>query len=211
MTGVQTCALPIYSTGGMPQVITWDSQFGDLDRVCMGTEPYLFQMKLVADAGYLVSLQSFDMACWPGVNYTINSVKIFEENTNTNTPLFVQTNVLILGSPSTPPQHSHFIFTNLTASRILIQYDATNVDSDDVGIDNITFSQVGTLLGITTSGSNVLLFWPTNVAGFTLQSTTNLVPPTVWTTVSPAPVVVNGQNAVTNAISSTRQFYRLSQ
>jgi uncharacterized repeat protein (TIGR03803 family) len=58
---------------------------------------------------------------------------------------------------------------------------------------------------------NVVLTWPTNAAGFTLQSTTNLVSPEVWTTVSPGPVVVNGQNAVTNPISATQQFYRLSQ
>ena len=58
---------------------------------------------------------------------------------------------------------------------------------------------------------NVILTWPTNAAGFTLQSTTNLVSPAVWTTDSPAPVVVNGQNTVTNPISGTQQFFRLSQ
>ncbi|HAO79460.1 MAG TPA: hypothetical protein DCQ92_10895 [Verrucomicrobia subdivision 3 bacterium] len=67
------------------------------------------------------------------------------------------------------------------------------------------------LLTIIPSGANVILTWPTNAAGFTLQSTTNLAPPAVWSTVSPVPVVVNGQNAVTNPISGTQQFYRLSQ
>jgi len=66
-------------------------------------------------------------------------------------------------------------------------------------------------LTISSSSTNVILTWPTNAAGFTLQSTTNLVSPAVWTTVSPAPVVVNGQNTVTNPISGTQQFYRLSQ
>jgi uncharacterized repeat protein (TIGR03803 family) len=66
-------------------------------------------------------------------------------------------------------------------------------------------------LTIIPSGANVILTWPTNAAGFTLQSTTNLVSPAVWSTVSPAPVVVNGQNAVTNPISGTQKFYRLSQ
>ena len=61
------------------------------------------------------------------------------------------------------------------------------------------------------SGTNFVLMWPTNATGFTLQSTTNLVSPTGWTKVSPAPVVVNGQNTVTNPISGTQQFYRLSQ
>jgi uncharacterized repeat protein (TIGR03803 family) len=65
-------------------------------------------------------------------------------------------------------------------------------------------------------GTNVIVTWPTNVAGFdyagfTLQSTTNLVSPAGWTTVSPASAVVSGQNTVTNPISGSQQFYRLSQ
>jgi hypothetical protein len=59
--------------------------------------------------------------------------------------------------------------------------------------------------------SQCCLTWPTNATGYTLQSTTNLVSTTVWSNVSPAAVVVNGQNAVTNPISGTKKFYRLSQ
>ncbi len=65
-------------------------------------------------------------------------------------------------------------------------------------------------LTITRSAANIILTWPTNAAGFTLQSTTNFVSP-IWVTVSPTPVVINGQNTVTNAPSGTKQFYRLSQ
>jgi len=70
-------------------------------------------------------------------------------------------------------------------------------------------------LSIASCGPNVGLTWPTNYAGFDytgfiLQSTTNLVSP-VWTTNSPAPVVVNGQNTATNPISGNQQFFRLSQ
>jgi hypothetical protein len=65
-------------------------------------------------------------------------------------------------------------------------------------------------LTITPSHASIILTWPTNAIGFILQSTTNLPSP-VWTTNSPAPVVVNGQNTVTNPISDTQQFFRLSQ
>lgn len=58
------------------------------------------------------------------------------------------------------------------------------------------------------AGANVVLTWPTNATGLTLQSTTNFV---VWTPVSAKPVVVNGQNVVTNPMSGSQQFYRLSQ
>jgi hypothetical protein len=70
-------------------------------------------------------------------------------------------------------------------------------------------------LTIIPSSPGIVLTWPTNYAGFdytgyTLQSTTNLVSP-VWTTNLPAPVVVEGLNTVSNAISGTQQFFRLSQ
>ena|ERR1017187_7405513 len=71
-------------------------------------------------------------------------------------------------------------------------------------------AQIVTNLTIIRSATNVILTWPTNATGFTLQSTTNLVSPAVWTTVVPGPVVVNGNNTVTNPISGTQQFYRLS-
>jgi hypothetical protein len=56
----------------------------------------------------------------------------------------------------------------------------------------------------------VLLVWPTNAIGFFLQSATSLVSP-IWATNLPAPVVVNGQNTVTNPISGVQEFFRLSQ
>jgi uncharacterized repeat protein (TIGR03803 family) len=66
-------------------------------------------------------------------------------------------------------------------------------------------------LTIVLFGANVILTWPANAAGFTLQSTANLASPAIWSTVFPGPTIVNGQNAVTNPISGTRKFYRLSQ
>jgi hypothetical protein len=66
------------------------------------------------------------------------------------------------------------------------------------------------VLTIRPSGTNVILTWPTNATGYTLVSATNLASP-VWLTNSPAPVVVNTNNAVTNGIIGTQKFYRLSQ
>jgi uncharacterized repeat protein (TIGR03803 family) len=53
------------------------------------------------------------------------------------------------------------------------------------------------------SGTNVVLTWPTNATGFTLQSTTNLVS-AIWSNIS-------GQFAVTNPITGAQRFYRLTQ
>src|ERR1039457_230891 len=72
-------------------------------------------------------------------------------------------------------------------------------------------AQIVTNLTIIRSAANVILTWPTNATGFTLQSTTNLGSPAVWTTVVPGPVVVNGNNTVPSPISGSQKFYRLSQ
>jgi uncharacterized repeat protein (TIGR03803 family) len=79
-------------------------------------------------------------------------------------------------------------------------------------------------LAITAAGGNVILMWPTNTSGYFLQSSTNLASAAAWTALSPqavivnghytavnSPVIVNGQNTVTNPISGTQQFYRLAQ
>ena len=65
------------------------------------------------------------------------------------------------------------------------------------------------LLTLIRHGANIVLTWPTNAVGFTLQSTTNLGSPSVWSTNSPAPVIIGGQNVVINPISGPQQFYRL--
>ena len=65
-------------------------------------------------------------------------------------------------------------------------------------------------VAIIASGTNVIVTWPTPDAGVSLQSANNLAPPVVWNTNLPSPVIVNGQNAVTNPITGSQQFFRLS-
>ena len=65
-------------------------------------------------------------------------------------------------------------------------------------------------LTITRSGTNVVLTWPADPAGFTLQSSVNLFSP-AWNPVFPTPTVTNGQNTVTNPASGLSRFYRLKQ
>ena len=86
----------------------------------------------------------------------------------------------------------------------------SNSGSGNGTIFRITLPSTQPQLTITASGPNTILTWPTYFTRFTLESTTNLASP-VWTTDLPAPVVVNGQNTVTNVISGTQRFYRLAQ
>ena len=58
-------------------------------------------------------------------------------------------------------------------------------------------------------GANVILAWTTNAVGFVLQSTTNLTPPVVWSTVTPGPVVVGDQFEVFTPVAGPKRYYRL--
>jgi hypothetical protein len=139
--GVTPNVVVVHSSGTLAQIYTWSADYGDLSHIVFAQEPKVFEMDLVADPGYKVTLSSFDMASWPHLNYTINSVQVLNQN---STVLFSQINPVILGSTSTSPQHTSFDFTatgGLTGTTIKILFDSTNVDSDDVGIDNIKFSQ----------------------------------------------------------------------
>jgi hypothetical protein len=66
-------------------------------------------------------------------------------------------------------------------------------------------------LNIRVSGANVVLTWPTNATGFTLEFATNLASPAAWKTNSAPTIVIGGQNTATNPISGTQMFFRLSQ
>jgi hypothetical protein len=61
------------------------------------------------------------------------------------------------------------------------------------------------------SGNSVILSWPINAPGFTLQSTTNLQPGSTWTPIMTVPVLQNGQHVVTLPLSNTNLFFRLRQ
>jgi hypothetical protein len=63
-------------------------------------------------------------------------------------------------------------------------------------------------LQIHTAGGNVLLSWPTNATGFSLQRAPAL-PVGAWAAVTNAPVQAGGVNQVTLPIAASAAFYRL--
>jgi hypothetical protein len=86
---------------------------------------------------------------------------------------------------------------------------------DDIQVYPYTLPATTPYINIKRSGTNIIMNWTwlTNYTGFILQSTTNLVSTnsTNWSTVFPAPVVVSGQNKVTNSISGPQKYFRLRQ
>lgn len=77
--------------------------------------------------------------------------------------------------------------------------------------DTAVFSLAAPSLAISVSGTNAVIAWSTNALGFNLQYTTSLSPAAIWSTVPATPAVVNGQNVLTNPISRTQMYFRLSQ
>ena len=63
-------------------------------------------------------------------------------------------------------------------------------------------------LSVRRQGAAIVLAWPTNATGFALEYATAL-PATNWWPASPLPVVVNGENIVTNWLTPGVAFYRL--
>ena len=100
----------------------------------------LFEMLLAGDAGFKVSLSSFDLAGSPSHDWTIKSVQVADGNNN---PLYSKTNVVIQGD-ATGTRHTPHRLHNLPAkSRIKIRFDASNLTGTAaIGLDNVQFSQV---------------------------------------------------------------------
>ena len=121
--------------------------------------------------------------------------------------------------------------TNLTLTLV-----ASAVQALPVGtyIDSLSFTNTDNATGNTTRiailsvnnipapalslahvSNSIVLSWPTGGTGFSysnyvLQSTVALNPAS-WGSVSPAPLIVGGRYTVTNSISGTEMYYRLSR
>jgi hypothetical protein len=93
----------------------------------------------------------------------------------------------------------------------VITIQGSSVAGASYSLDGTLYAGLLPVLAINRSGPNVVVTWPTNAAGFTLQFATNLLAPAAWSTNLPSPVVVNTNWVVTNAISGTQKFYRLIQ
>jgi hypothetical protein len=79
---------------------------------------------------------------------------------------------------------------------------------DAIGFTRIV-STARPTLSLAHVGNNAVITWPSSFIGFSLQSATNLTASVVrWITNTPAPVLSNGQYAVTNTATGVK-FYRL--
>ena len=89
------------------------------------------------------------------------------------------------------------------------RYYVTNAISGPATYYRLSNQMPQPSLGAILAGPTIILSWPTNAIGFSLQSTTNLSATSLWSVVSNAPVVVGENYFVTNSIGGDRRFYRL--
>jgi uncharacterized repeat protein (TIGR03803 family) len=65
------------------------------------------------------------------------------------------------------------------------------------------------LLKILRFGTNMIVSWPTNATGFSLQSATNTGSSFMWSNISIGSGVVGSDRVVTDSVAGPRRFYRL--
>jgi hypothetical protein len=143
----------------------WADSFGDVTNVLISAgDNTLLTLTFTAAAGLGVRLHSFDLVGWtPGFasDPTINSITVFDGNDNL---LFSQT-----GPSISISSHTTFAFgAPLVAEELRVQIDALNIDSDDIGIDNVIFSETVPEPGFVLSLANGVAA----LAGLTLRHRT---------------------------------------
>jgi hypothetical protein len=65
------------------------------------------------------------------------------------------------------------------------------------------------VLSVSKADSQMVVSWQSSLTGYRLQSATNLTATTLWTSVSNAPVLVEGRSTVTNPLTGEGRFFRL--
>jgi hypothetical protein len=66
-------------------------------------------------------------------------------------------------------------------------------------------------LGVSQGSGALILTWPVEASGFTLQSSPTLGAQSAWTTVTNAPLLLGGNNQVSVPVGSAAMFFRLSR
>lgn len=73
-----------------------------------------------------------------------------------------------------------------------------------------SFTTIPPALSVTRRGAEMIFSWPANSEGYALVQATNIVSP-LWLAATPAPLVIAGQNFVTNTATNGEWFYRLKK
>jgi hypothetical protein len=122
----------------------------------------------------------------------------------------------VLNSPGVNTEPVGVLDSTGSLSLFGLAYGTSPLDLDGIVINgptngtNYFFAAKinGPAVSIQLLGGQIIISWPTNAAGLSLESTADLRSGN-WSPVTNAPVVVGDQYSVTNNISAGSQFYRL--
>lgn len=76
---------------------------------------------------------------------------------------------------------------------------------------NLAIQVQSPALHVVRAGNNIVLTWPSDDSGFTLQSTTNLSSGFNWSDVLDVPTIAGKQYTLTNSVATGNTFYRLKR
>ena len=144
------------ATGEDPAL--WTTGYGDLTNILFNDadSDTTFTTRFTADSGYLVSLLGFDMASFLSAGQTIQGFTI--RDVGANTVLFSQGSTFISGAT-----HNSFSFNGVRANTLELVVNLTGLGgvSDDIGLDNVRFSQA-----LATPGIPEPATWAMMILGF---------------------------------------------
>jgi hypothetical protein len=151
--------------------------------------------------------------------FTATATLVWNRHTNqtsiNNLDLFLYDAIssnLVACSTSHVDNVEHLWLPQLPQSRYdlqVLKHGGTTVTTNETYALAWTFFSQS--LNITTSGTNVTIAWPVYPAGFLVQATADLSPPTIWTTNNlPVPVIANGSNYIFLNATNPAQFFQLS-
>jgi PKD repeat protein len=176
----------------------------------------------------------YPVASGPAVTVTNPAIKFTAAVTNGTAPLTVQFKAPNIdsggnviknwywnfgdGAISTNENPVHIYTNNVTYYPALAAINAFGLSPTSFGpVIYVKSTSPGIQVGsspqltVTLTNGMVALSWPTNASGYTLQFATNLIPPVDWMNVTSPPVIVSGQNVVTNSMAAPQMFFRLDQ
>jgi hypothetical protein len=201
---VVTVTLPNYSLPNAPQVVNYTNL-----QAVNPSQPFTLYWNTFTNGGAAdrIVLQINE----PGMNGN-SGLLLFQTSyygppaglDGTATSVTIPASVL----PANSTNDALLIFAHVALTTNLTTQTSVLVASVTYFTIVTTNASAAPVLAIIPSGTNVLLEWPTNATGYTLQFASNLTS-SVWSTNLPAPVVVNTNKVVTNAISGTTRFFRL--
>jgi hypothetical protein len=172
-----------------------DNVFIDFEQVTPNVEVYdslAFQFQLLGVSGQLASPNPYT-----------NLVTLLYDDDTSLTPYFLN-----LTPSSVSFNGIAYVLTNNTPYSFVVIFNGvgfTGASGDYLQPASSMIPQVAIVI----SGKNAILTWPTSASGYALQSTTNLVSASSWVTHAASPVVINGQNTVTNPITGSPLYFRL--